>query len=68
MATYSIGIRKDPLGRYGFTICDGRGSKVAGLKGCATRERAERLARAEADRLVELDRMLGQKSRIEGAS
>lgn len=61
---YHIRLRSEPYGRWGYTIEDGHGAKVAGRGGCRSLERAENLARAEAERLIATDRALGRRSHV----
>ena len=64
MATYHVTIRREPHRKWGFIITDGNGSKLAGVKGCRSRVRAEHLARGKAERLIALDRRLGRRSHV----
>lgn len=65
MAALHISIRSEPYGRWGYAITNGRGTKIAGVRGCRSRYRAENLARAEAERIIACDRALGRRSFVE---
>lgn len=64
MAQYHVAIRRDASGLYGFAITDGRGTKVAGLRGCRSHRRAHEKARNAAAELLALDKALGRRSWI----